>query len=107
MIKINTLTKEEIDNIPLCQIDISNRVKICLFPHNREHIDNNNFKGKDLTTLKELKEYCLEHFSKLKRLPNFGRVSFNEIRDLLEHAYPDTNFISEVVYDNPIKYTFK
>ena len=34
MIKINTLTKEEIDNIPLCQIDISNRVKICLFPHN-------------------------------------------------------------------------
>ena len=108
MIKINTLTKEQIDNIPLSQIDMSCRVKRCLnSAWSREHIDNKEFKGKVLITLKDLKEYCLQHFSKLRRLPNFGSVSFNELRNLLKHAYPDTNFSSEVIYDNPIKYTFK
>ena len=107
MIKINTLTQEQIDNIPICQINMSCRVKRCFTALNREHIDNEEFKGKELITLKDLKEYCLQHFSKLTRLPNFGSVSFKEVRDLLEHAYPNTNFISEIIYQNPIKYTFK
>ena len=107
MIQINTLTKEEIDNIPLYQIDMSFRVTRCFKAWNREHIDNEEFKGKDLITLKDLKEYCLQHFSKIRRIPNFGNKSFDELKLLLEHSYQDTNFFSEIVYDNPIKYTFK
>ena len=107
MITINTLTKEEIDNVPLNQIAMTNRVKICLLASNRGHIDNDEFRGKDLETLKDLKEYCLQHFDKLKRLPNFGSVSFKELQELLNHAYPDVNFVCKVPHNNIIKYTFR
>ena len=41
MIKINTLTEEEIDNIPICEIDLSRRtLTVLMNTHYRDNIDN-------------------------------------------------------------------
>ena len=92
MITINTLTEQEIDNIPIRNIDLGVRVKNILINEN-------------INTLEDLKNLVLEKgFSEVAIFPNCGTVSQNKIKRLLKHSYPNINFDEYV--DNS-KYTFE
>ena len=70
MITINTLTEQQINNIPIRNIDLGVRVKNILINEN-------------INTLEDLKNLVLrEGFSKIKILPNCGTVSQNKIVQL-------------------------
>ena len=101
MIKINTLTKEQIDNIPIMDIELDSRILNGIVnANNREHIDN-----REIVTLLDLKNFVLEYNTALLKVPNLGRKSFRTIIKLLEHAYPNTSFNKNCRYTKP-KYTF-
>ena len=68
MIKINTLTKEQIDNIPICEIDLTRRtLTVLLNTSYRENVDDSEIK-----TLLDLKNYVIKYYSKLLYIPNVG-----------------------------------
>lgn len=91
MIKINTLTEQQINNIPIRNIDLNVRVKNILINGN-------------INTLEDLKNLVLEKgFFQIKILPNCGTISQNTIKKLLKHSYPNINFDN---YVNQSKYTF-
>ena len=55
MIKINTLTKEQIDNIPICEINLTRRtLTVLLNTSSRENVDDSEIK-----TLLDLKNYVI------------------------------------------------
>ena len=92
MIKINTLTEQQINNIPIRSIDLEARVKNILLNEN-------------IKTLEDLKNFVLkEGFVKIVILPNCGTKSSNTIKKLLTHSYPNINFEHHI--DNR-KYTFE
>lgn len=92
MIKINTLTEQEINNVPIRNINLDVRVKNILLSEN-------------INTLQDLKNLVLkEGFSKIVILPNCGTVSQNKISRLLQHSYPNINFDE---YVDSSKYTFE
>lgn len=92
MIKINTLTEQQINNVPIRNINLDVRVKNILLCEN-------------INTLQDLKNLVLkEGFSKIVILRNCGTVSQNKIRRLLQHSYPNINFDEYV--DDSI-YTFE
>tara|TARA_R100000734_G_scaffold8613_1_gene6686 strand:+ start:270 stop:581 length:312 start_codon:yes stop_codon:yes gene_type:complete len=102
MIKINTLTKEEIDNISICEIDLSRRtLTVLMNTHYRDNIDNSEIK-----TLLDLKNYVVKNYSYLRRIPNVGTKTFNEIVSLIKHSYPDVILEDSIGYYNQKKYTF-
>ena len=102
MIKINTLTEEEIDNIPICEIDLSRRtLTVLLNTSCRENVDDSQIK-----TLSDLKSYVVKNYSKLLHIPNVGTKSFKEIVSLIKHAYPDVILEDSRGYYNQTKYTF-
>ena len=91
MITINTLTEQQINNIPIRNIDLNVRVKNILINGN-------------INTLEDLKNLVLKDgFSKIMVLPNCGTISQNTIKKLLKHSYPNINFDD---YINQSKYTF-
>ena len=93
MILINTLSELQIDNVPIHQIDLNARVINIL-------ITKTNIK-----TLLDLKNYVLEKgIIGLLKLNGFGTISKNNVKKLLEHAYPKTNFNMYVLTEE--KYTF-
>ena len=102
MIKINTLTKEQIDNIPICEIDLTRRtLTVLMNTHSRDHIDNSEIK-----TLLDLKNYVVKNYRFLRRIPNVGTKTFNEIVSLIKHSYPDVILEDSIGYYNQKKYTF-
>ena len=102
MIKINTLTKEQIDNIPICEINLTRRtLTVLLNTSSRENVDDSEIK-----TLLDLKNYVIKNYSKLLHIPNVGTKSFNEITQLILHAYPDVILEDSRGYYNRTKYTF-
>ena len=73
MIKINTLTEEEIDNIPICEIDLSRRtLTVLMNTHYRDNIDNSEIK-----TLLDLKNYVSRHKNQFIRVPRFCHPFLN------------------------------
>ena len=92
MIPINTLTEQQINNIPIRNIHLGVRIKNILINEN-------------INTLEDLKNLVLKKgFFKIIRLPNCGTVSQNTIKKLLKHSYPNINFDD---YVNDEKYTFE
>ena len=92
MIKIDTLTEQQINNIPIRNINLGVRIKNILINEN-------------LNTLEDLKNLVLkEGFSKIVVLPNCGTISQNTIKKLLKHSYPNINFEQ---YVNEEIYTFE
>ena len=93
MIKINTLTEQQIDNIPICEIDLGSRIINILFV-------------KDIKTLLDLKNFVIkEGMFGLYRLQGFGSVAKNNVQQLLKHSYPKTNF--DMYATTTEKYTFR
>lgn len=92
MILINTLTEQQINNIPIRNIDLGVRLKNVLINENIE-------------VLEDLKKIVLEKgFCKIMQLPGCGTVSQNKVKKLLKHSYPNINFDE---YVNDEKYTFE
>ena len=90
MIKINTLTEEQIDKIKINEIDLNSRVKKYLA-------------FKDIRTLMELKIFVQQKgINGLYRINGFGSVSRNIVIKLLNHAYPNL----KVSHTTTTKYTF-
>ena len=89
MIKINTLTEQQINNVPIRNINLGVRIINILINEN-------------INTLENLKDYVLKNgMFGIIRLPNCGTVSQNKIRKLLQHSYPNINFnefINEEIY---------
>ena len=90
MIKINTLTEEQIDKIKINEIDLNSRVK-------------NSLAVKDIKTLMELKIFVQQKgINGLYSMNGFGTVSRNTVIQLLNHAYPNL----KVSHTTKTKYTF-
>ena len=71
MIKIDTLTEQQINNIPIRNINLGVRIKNILLNEN-------------LNTLEDLKNLVLKDgFTKIMVLPNCGTISQNTIKKLL------------------------
>ena len=90
MIKINTLTQEEIDKININEIDLNSRVTNILI-------------NKNIRTLSDLANF-IEEFSinDLYCVEGFGSKCLKEVVELLNHAYPNLNLGKSIK-----KYTFK
>ena len=92
MIPINTLTEQQINNIPIRNIYLEVRTKNILI-------------NKNINTLEDLKNLVLKKgFFEIIRLPGCGTISQNTIKKLLKHSYPNINFDD---YVNDEKYTFE
>jgi len=92
MIPINTLTEQQINNIPIRNIHLGVRTKNILINEN-------------INTLEDLKNLVLKKgFFDIIRLPGCGTISQTPINTLLHHSYPNINFDD---YVNDEKYTFE
>ena len=92
MIQINTLTDQQINNIPIRNIHLGVRTKNILI-------------NKNINTLEDLKNLVLKKgFVEIIVLPGCGTISQNTIKKLLKHSYPNINFD---YYVNDEKYTFE
>ena len=87
MIKINTLSEREIDNIKINEIDLSSRIK-------------NHLVYRDIKTLLDLKNFVKNKgINGLYCIQGFGSVSKTKVIELLNHAYPNLQISKS-------KYTF-
>ena len=87
MIKINTLTEDEIDKIKINEIDLSSRIQ-------------NHLVYKDIKTLLDLKNFVENKgINGLYQIGGFGTVSRTRVIELLNHAYPNLQISQS-------KYTF-
>tara|TARA_R110002020_G_scaffold402679_1_gene612812 strand:+ start:210 stop:521 length:312 start_codon:yes stop_codon:yes gene_type:complete len=88
IIKINTLTEEEIDKIKINEINLSSRIQ-------------NHLVYKDIKTLLDLKNFVKNKgINSLYEIGGFGNISLTTITELLNHAYPNLQI-------SQLKYTFK
>tara|TARA_B100000519_G_C14004009_1_gene325378 strand:- start:43 stop:318 length:276 start_codon:yes stop_codon:yes gene_type:complete len=91
MIKINTLTEEEIDKIKICEIQIKQRGLA------------NHLISRDIFTLLDLKNFIIkEGINGFYKRQGFGLRSCDALIELLNHAYPNL-----IINKSSIKYTYK
>ena len=88
MIKINTLTEEQINKININEINLSTRIR-------------NHLVYRNIRTLLDLKNFVENNgINSLYAIAGFGRISQNQTIKLLNHAYPNLKISQK-------KYTFE
>ncbi len=90
LIKLNTLSKEQLKKVRIDQIDLSGRLKRILIDGYKTHYNSEEY---DLPPIKNLGQ-LLEVVNKTRdavflRIPDFGKKSLKELHLLLNHCFPD------------------
>ena len=90
LIKLNTLSKEQLKKVRIDQIDLSGRLKRILINGHKDFL---NKKEYDLPPFQDLGQ-LLEVVNKTNdsvflRIPDFGKKSLKEMHLLLHYCFPD------------------
>ena len=90
LIKLNTLSKDQLKKVRIEHIDLSGRLKRILISGYKTHYNSEEY---DLTPIKDLGQ-LLEVVNKTNdnvflRIPDFGRKSLKEMHVLLHYCFPN------------------
>ena len=90
LIKLNTLSKDDLKKVRIAHIDLTGRLKRILIDGYKSYYNSQEY---DLPPIKDLGQ-LLEVVNKTNdsvflRIPDFGRKSLKEMHDLLCYCFPD------------------
>ena len=90
LIKLNTLSKDDLKKVRIAHIDLTGRLKRILIDGYKSYYNSQEY---DLPPIKDLGQ-LLEVVNKTNdsvflRIPDFGRKSLKEMDELLYYCFPD------------------